>query len=365
MSFQLSTFHSQKFRILKLIWKKKNVQIFKSIVMGSETQEINLEDENMWQKACCVTRLVASSVRVSETAGNLIKSIMTGGDLKIIDKSDNGQADLQTEADRSAQFCIERSLQEKFQNKLKIIGEEEVTSKVPNKELSFSKQVLELDSKLPEEYRGIKEEDVVIWVDPLDGTSEFAAANKNKTSNLQQVTVLIGICYQGRAIAGVVHQPYYSETSGRTLWGIVGVGAFGLDVAPASKERVVVTTRSHSTQLVQSALQSLEKKQLVDRVEKISGAGYKVLKCLEGAAAYVFASDGCKKWDTAAPEALLIAAGGMLTDISGRRINYNAGVQFPNTGGVLATAKWVNHQDYVDAIPDDVKNQLKEFAAKK
>lgn len=109
---------------------------------------------------------------------------MTGGDLKIIDKSDNGQADLQTEADRAAQFCIERSLQEKFQNRLKIIGEEEVTSKVPNKELSFSKQVLELDNKLPEEFRQIKEEDVVIWVDPLDGTSEFAAAIKNKTCTL-------------------------------------------------------------------------------------------------------------------------------------------------------------------------------------
>lgn len=34
-----------------------------------------------------------------------------------------------------------------------------------------------------------------------------------------------------------------------------------------------------------------------------------MLRCLEGAAAYVFASPGCKKWDTAAPEAVLIAAG--------------------------------------------------------
>uniref|UniRef100_A0AC34RET0 Uncharacterized protein n=1 Tax=Panagrolaimus sp. JU765 TaxID=591449 RepID=A0AC34RET0_9BILA len=344
----------------------------KSLIGTKWKKEQEKEEKALWQKACCVTRLVASSVRVSETAGNLIKSIMTGGDLKIIDKSDNGQADLQTEAGRSSQLCIEHSLQEKFQNELKIIVEKEVPSKVPNKELptvwNFClqfREVLEMDSKLPEKYRGIKEEDVVIWVDPLDGTSEFAAANKNKTSNLQQVTVLIGICYQGRAIAGVVHQPYYSETSGRTLWGIVGVGAFGLDVVP--KELVVVTTESYSTQLIQSLEknQSSGKKKLVDRVEKISGAGYSVLKCLEGAAAYVFASDGCKKWDTAAPEALLIAAGGMLTDISGRRINYNAGVQFPNTGGVLATAKWVNHQDYVDAIPDDVKNQLKEFVAEK
>jgi len=323
-----------------------------------------LDDEQMWQRASFITRIVASSVRISETAGSIIKGIMSGGDLKIIDKSENGQADLQTEADRAAQYCIEKSLQEKFQNKLKIIGEEEVTSKVPNKELSFSNQVLNYENKVSEELRAIKEEDVVIWVDPLDGTSEFAAASRGRTPNLQQVTVLIGITYKGRAIAGVVHQPYYSGTTGRTLWGIVGVGAFGLQVAPASTERVVVTTRSHSTELVQTALQALEEKKLVDRVEKISGAGYKVLKCLEGASAYVFASAGCKKWDTAAPEALLISAGGMLTDISGRRINYTAGVPFPNTGGVLATAHWVNHQDYVDAIPDDVKRQLPEIAPK-
>lgn len=34
-----------------------------------------------------------------------------------------------------------------------------------------------------------------------------------------------------------------------------------------------------------------------------------MIKCLEGAAAYVFASPGCKKWDTAAPEAVIVAAG--------------------------------------------------------
>lgn len=49
---------------------------------------------------------------------------MAGGDLKIVDKSEAGQpADLQTEADRRAQFCIVQSLQKQFRN-LKIIGEE-------------------------------------------------------------------------------------------------------------------------------------------------------------------------------------------------------------------------------------------------
>ncbi len=41
-----------------------------------------------------------------------------------------------------------------------------------------------------------------------------------------------------------------------------------------------------------------------------------VLLILEGAAhAYVFGSPYCKKWDTAAPEAIVEAAGGKLTGI--------------------------------------------------
>lgn len=46
---------------------------------------------------------------------------------------------------------------------------------------------------------------------------------------------------------------------------------------------------------------------------------------LEGKAhVYVFASPGCKKWDTCAPQAVLEAAGGTLTDIKGTTIPYHA-----------------------------------------
>lgn len=113
--------------------------------------------------------------------------------------------------------------------------------------------------------------------------------------------------------------------------------------------------------MVQETLDHLKEKQMADSIERVGGAGFKVIRCLEDAAAYVFASGGCKKWDTAAPEAILIAAGGNLTDISGRRINYSAEVQHSNSGGVLATAPWVNHQDYLDAIPANIKKNLPEF----
>jgi 3'(2'), 5'-bisphosphate nucleotidase len=80
---------------------------------------------------------------------------------------------------------------------------------------------------------------------------------------------------------------------------------------------------------------------------------------LEGKAhCYVFASAGCKKWDTCAPEAILEADGGVLTDILGKHYNYGPNVEFGNKTGVLATARATSHQDLLDKIPDHVKNKL-------
>ncbi|KAJ1369927.1 hypothetical protein KIN20_031537 [Parelaphostrongylus tenuis] len=204
---------------------------------------------------------------------------------------------------------------------------------------------------------------VVVWVDPLDGTSEVALAVKNKDfALLEQITVLIGIARRGRPIAGVIHQPFHKNT-GRTIWAIQGCGVHGIVPARAQQQRVVVTTRSHLNQSVIDALNALKEKGLVDAVEKFGGAGYKVIKVLEGSAAYVFASSGCKKWDTCAVEAVLNAAGGQLTDISGRYLCYDPTVQRNNTGGVLASASWVNHQDYIRSIPKSLKDQLPEIVA--
>ena len=79
-----------------------------------------------------------------------------------------------------------------------------------------------------------------------------------------------------------------------------------------------------------------------------------VLLLIEGKVhAYVFASKGCKKWDTCAPEAVLHAVGGSLTDLHGIKMNYDKDVQRKNTGGVLATLE--NHESFVQKIPDDTK----------
>ena len=84
-----------------------------------------------------------------------------------------------------------------------------------------------------------------------------------------------------------------------------------------------------------------------------------VLLVLEGRAhAYIFGSPGCKKWDTCAPEAILHAVGGKLTDIHATHFLYHSAVQHKNTGGVLATLTEADHKLFAGKIPQSVKDSL-------
>eukprot|EP00914_Ancora_sagittata_P000144 GHVO01000578.1.p1 GENE.GHVO01000578.1~~GHVO01000578.1.p1 ORF type:complete len:314 (+),score=51.54 GHVO01000578.1:35-976(+) len=302
-------------------------------------------------------RIVANSVSISYRVGNIVRDIMKKGELGIIDKG--GKNDFQTEADRSGQKCILASLHRMFP-KISLFGEEEAdgSEQVPADWVvgEMSDDVLSHASKLPAQYANVKDEDICVWVDPLDGTAEYTQGL------LDHVTVLIGIAIKGEAVAGIVYQPYYNYQAGadavlgRCIWGIIGLGAFGFSPkSPPAGQNIITTTRSHGTRAVVEAVEKCEPTEVL----RVGGAGHKVLLVLEGKAhAYVFASPGCKKWDTCAPEAVLHAAGGKLTDIHGLKFQYGATVQRRNTGGVLATPTVEAHKWYLDHIPQDVKDTL-------
>lgn len=300
-----------------------------------------------------VMRLVASAYSVAEKAGAIVRKVLHSGDLGIVEKT--GANDLQTLADRLAQKSICASLSRRFP-KITIIGEEDLPSEEVQEDLIENGQAEEiLQKSCPEEYRALKEEELVVWVDPLDGTKEYTEGL------LDNVTVLIGIAYGGRAIAGVINQPFYNyqlgagAALGRTMWGVLGLGAFGfkLQEAPADK-RIVTTTRSHSNKTVTDCVNAMEPHEVI----RVGGAGNKIIQLIEGkASAYVFASPGCKKWDTCAPEAILHAVGGKLTDMFGNSYGYNADVKHMNSAGVLATLR--NHDYYVSRVPQSVLQALK------
>ncbi|MEQ2271988.1 3'(2'),5'-bisphosphate nucleotidase 1 [Xenotaenia resolanae] len=326
-----------------------------------------------------VMRLVASAYSVAEKAGAIVRKVLHSGDLGIVEKT--GANDLQTLADRLAQKSICASLSRRFP-KITIIGEEDLPTEEVQEDLIENGQAEDiLQRSCPEQYRALKEEELVVWVDPLDGTKEYTEASRclhlqavaqkphkglDKTHGtalwlLDNVTVLIGIAYGGRAIAGVINQPFYNyqlgaeADLGRTMWGMLGLGAFGfqLQEVPADK-RIVTTTRSHSNKTVTDCVNAMEPHEVI----RVGGAGNKIIQLIEGkASAYVFASPGCKKWDTCAPEAILHAVGGKLTDMCGNAYRYNADVKHMNSAGVLATLR--NHDYYVSRVPQSVLQALK------
>lgn len=78
-----------------------------------------------------------------------------------------------------------------------------------------------------------------------------------------------------------------------------------------------------------------------------------MLYLLEGKAhAYVYPRAGCRRWDTAAPEAVLRAAKGELTDVYGNKYSYskkNEGDSL-NKNGVIATAPTFDHSEFMKLI---------------
>ncbi|XP_037956144.1 3'(2'),5'-bisphosphate nucleotidase 1-like [Teleopsis dalmanni] len=324
-----------------------------------QTEKVNFRkvqsNHNIYFKNYCncnkmtvptIMRVMALSITTANRAGTIIRDVMKKGNLNIVEK---GKDDLQTEADRSAQRCIIASLTKEFPN-IKIIGEEGGSDlNVKDDWLVKESDAEFLKQNCPEELQEIKDEDFVIWVDPLDGTSEYTQGF------LDHVTVLIGVAIKNCAVGGVIHQPYYENDGGmlgRTIWGLKGLGIGGFVPSyPPDNKLIITTTRSHFSPSVQAALDALAPNEVI----KVGGAGFKVLQLLEGKAhAYVFPNPGCKKWDTCAPEAVLEANGGTLTDMLGDHYSYNACIEFPNKRGVLATNGKIDHCEILKKIPESV-----------
>lgn len=324
-------------------------------------------------------KLMASSVSIATVAGSIVRRVLASGKLDIVDKGVN---DLQTQADRSAQHCIVSSLSKRFPG-ICIIGEEDLgDSEQPYSELVEGTDSSVLAKSCPQTLESTTVDDVVVWVDPLDGTSEFAQGF------LEHVTILIGVSVRGRAVGGVVCQPFYmadfrrvieiageqerrprvEETHQRVIWGLEGLGVFGLAGEPIAKAPIfssstsdderancIVCTRSHTTPTAAAAVESCSP----SKIYRLGGCGFKMLMLLEGVAhAYVYASVGCKRWDTCAPEALINAIGGRVSGVDGRAYSYASHVHPVDGRGVIATPTAAWHSAYVERIPRSIVNTL-------
>jgi 3'(2'), 5'-bisphosphate nucleotidase len=158
---------------------------------------------------------------------------------------------------------------------------------------------------------------VRFWlVDPLDGTREFAAGTGNFTIN-------IGLIDAGRPILGVVALPAQAEF----FAGRVGAGAWKEDAAGrrtiaarrVPPEGPVIVASSHHAADPRNA--EFARAHGAQKVLKI-GSSEKFCRLAEGVADFYPRFGTMMEWDTAAPEAVLIAAGGSMAGWDGELLRY-------------------------------------------
>ena len=308
-----------------------------------------------------LTKLVASCVSLAALAGGVIRDVQRGRELggdESLGASLKDAADTRsylTTADVRAQKVVVDGLRAEFPGVV-LVGEEDEEGEGSAEALADaaswwpqpsatggSEHGADSAAELPDEYSGIRLAELVVFIDPLDGTREFVQGR------LDSVQTLIGVAWRGRSIAGVVGLPFHegdpgaaaagaaSAAAGAMLHGIVGGGVFGLPPAgPAAVDR---------EHLVCAASKSVKEAVLVKahaivggEILVAGGCGNKILRLLLGEADITLFNLGTSLWDSCATEAMLVANGGTLTDLLGAPVEHTDKVPTPNRLGVIATS---------------------------
>lgn len=194
-----------------------------------------------------------------------------------------------------------------------------------------------------------------LWIiDPLDGTAGFVKKDGD-------FAVQIGLAIDGKPSVGVVYLPFHGELYAA----IRGKGAF-FD-AGRTRNRITssvivdlsamtaAVTRNHLTRQIVRTIEHFQFKNIVRR----GSVGLKTGLIASGRCdVYIHPSPRTKLWDTCAPQVILEEAGGRLTDIFGRDLNY-ARRDLQNRDGLVASNGPAH-----DLIIEKLQPLLEEFGRK-
>lgn len=282
-----------------------------------------------------------------ERACDIIRSVQASGQsLCTTFKDIKDPRSALTIADQRSQHVIVGTLRREYPG-LCIIGEEDQEDVIEDDVARLKRGYVD-GIDMAEEFRRVDLEEVCVFVDPVDGTLEFVEGR------LENVQCLVGISVGGRAVGGVVGVPFQGE--GKVVCGLVGGGVVGLEgrterrgegavLGCSSKVKCEVTKRV--CEVVNA-----------EKVMGMGGAGNKILSIVKGGTDVVVLNLVTCLWDTCAPEAVLRAVGGELTDMFGSRIRYGSSARIDNRYGVIATgpsfkkvdAEKRNHAKLVSAM---------------
>ena len=175
-------------------------------------------------------------------------------------------------------------------------------------------------------------------VDPLDGTLEFVAGRPDYTVN-------IALVRDGRPALGVIYAPVHGE-----LYAACGPGTAirwneAMDkeksirgrAVPAAGYHVISSRGLDDDRLMNKFLENYKIAKLTRR-----GSSLKLCLLADGHADMYPRFGTTYEWDTAAGEAILLAAGGSLVDLEGGRLQYGqSALGFKNSNFVASGAALV------------------------
>ncbi len=183
-----------------------------------------------------------------------------------------------------------------------------------------------------------------VWIiDPLDGTKDFI----NKTGDF---TIMIALAEKGRPILGVIYVPVLGEL----YYAIKNRGAFLIKeknksrISVSKKENLanikILSSRFHRSEIEKTFIDKYKINNLITR-----GSSLKVMEIASGKAELNFnPSNKMKEYDICAADIILHEAGGRLTDLKGKRYEYNQ--EDPHINGYVASNSIIHDQlvDYLN-----------------
>ena len=196
-----------------------------------------------------------------------------------------------------------------------------------------------------------------LWVlDPLDGTKDFIQGTQNYAMHL-------ALNYKRKPYIGIVLIPEKNElwiSCAEKIWCENRDGNIrkqNLSETNILEEMTIVTSKNHRNQKLKDLIEKINFKKTI----LMGSIGCKVASIIRGESDIYIAlslpgKTAPKDWDFAAPEAILKAAGGSITNIDNEELVYGS-TDLKHSGIIIASNNKKNHK----RICSEVKEIIKEY----
>jgi 3'-phosphoadenosine 5'-phosphosulfate (PAPS) 3'-phosphatase len=177
-----------------------------------------------------------------------------------------------------------------------------------------------------------------LWIiDPIDGTKDYVAGTG-------EWAVQVALAIDGVLVLGVLDLP----AEGLCLVGVPGHGAWILDrhgqrplpLDPANLDVLITSLSKRNREAVAKVAAALPE----FRSLHATSVGVKVWRIISGHAGLYVHPRPLAEWDAAAPAAVLLAAGGSVTDLAGGALRFNS------PGGRCLGLVYSKRQDHASLI---------------